>query len=48
MQIKSGRNRQKKNCLMVHTNTTNFTTNSFTSFQTRILAQKNRQRTRPF
>jgi hypothetical protein len=25
---------------MVHTNATNFTTNSFTSFQTRILAQK--------
>jgi hypothetical protein len=34
--------------LMVHTNGTNFTTNSFTSFQTRILAQKNRQRIRPF
>jgi hypothetical protein len=34
--------------LMVHTNGTNFTTNSFTSSQTRILAQKNRQRIRPF
>jgi hypothetical protein len=34
--------------VMVHTNATNFTTNSFTSLQTRILAQKNRQRIRPF
>jgi hypothetical protein len=33
---------------MVHTNATNLTTNSFTSFQTRILAQKNCQRIRPF
>jgi hypothetical protein len=34
--------------VMVHTNATNFRTNSFTSLQTRILAQKNRQRIRPF
>jgi hypothetical protein len=36
-------------CLfMVHTNATNFTTNSFTSSQTRILAKKNRQQICPF
>jgi hypothetical protein len=47
-------NKNKKLCcvsaieLPMNMNATNFTTNSFASSQTRMLAQKNRQRIRPF